>query len=92
LENKRKQRSRYYIIAEILNQAKDGILKTQLMYKVNLSYTQLNKYLSFIIRKELLSIHKKNGNRIYQITAKGKQYLDNYKEILNFLRSKENYY
>ena len=40
-----KRRDRLYIIAEILEIAREGTLKTQVMYRANLSFTQLNDYL-----------------------------------------------
>ena len=38
----RKRRDRLYILAEILAIAKNGYLKTQIMYRANLSFAQLN--------------------------------------------------
>ena len=81
MENERKRRDRLYIIAEILDIAKDGSLKTQIMYKANLSFAQLNEYLSFLTRMKLLKIHKEGRKTIYKTTAKGEKYLDNYEEI-----------
>ena len=89
MENERKRRDRFYIIAEILNQAIDGSLKTQIMYKANLSFAQLNEYLSFLIRIELLNVNRETGKRIYQTTAKGEKYLDNYEKISNLLGNNE---
>jgi predicted transcriptional regulator len=42
----RKLRDRFCLIAEILVVAKDGSLKPQIMYKADLSLSQLNEYLS----------------------------------------------
>ena len=36
-------------MADILEIAKEGTLKTQIMYKANLSFTQLSDYLSFML-------------------------------------------
>ena len=49
-----KRRDKLYIIAEILEIAKEGILKTQIMYRANLSFTQLNEYLKFMLKINLL--------------------------------------
>jgi predicted transcriptional regulator len=89
LEFERKRRDRLYIIAEILTLAIDGSLKTQIMYKANLSFAQLNEYLSFLIRMDLLKLHKEERKKIYKITAKGKKYLESYKEISNLLGNNE---
>jgi predicted transcriptional regulator len=89
LENGQKRRDRLYIIAEILKIAEDGSLKTQIMYKANLSFAQLNEYLSFLTRMELLKIHKEERKKIYRTTDKGEEYLDRYEEISHLLRTEK---
>ena len=89
MENERKRRNRLYIIAEILTIAKEGSLKTQIMYRENLSFAQLNEYLSFLIKMYLLNIQKENGKKIYRTTAKGNKYLEKYKDITNLLGNNE---
>jgi predicted transcriptional regulator len=85
LENERKRRNRLYIIAEILNIAKEGSLKTQIMYKANLSFAQLNEYLSFLIKMDLLKVKNENRKKIYRITFKGENYLKKYKDLASLL-------
>lgn len=85
MENGQKRRSRLYIIADILNIAKEGSLKTQIMYGANLSFAQLNEYLSFLTKMELLKISDENGRQIYRITFKGSKYLEKYADIANLL-------
>jgi len=89
-ENKRKRRDRLYIIAEILDIAKDGTLKTQIMYKANLSFSQLNEYLNFLVNLNFLEVKEVNGRTVYKTTEKGFRYLDNYKEILQLLKNTKN--
>ena len=89
MENERKRRNRLYIIAEILTIAKEGSLKTQIMYRANLSFAQLNEYLSFLIKIYLLKIQNENGKKIYRTTTKGKKYLEKYKDITNLLGNNE---
>jgi len=83
VENKR--RDRLHIIAEILNITKDGSLKTQIMYKANLSFAQLNEYLNFLTKIELIKINKEKNKTIYRITDKGQNYLEKYKDISEIL-------
>jgi predicted transcriptional regulator len=83
VENKR--RDRLHIIAEILTITKDGSLKTQIMYKANLSFAQLNEYLNFLTQIELLTTCKENNKTIYKITDKGQHYLEKYKDISEIL-------
>ena len=89
LENTRKRRDRLYIIAEILAIAKDGSLKTQIMYRANLSFAQLNEYLNFLLKMELLKRNTKDRKIFYKTTAKGVKYLENYEEISSLLRKGE---
>jgi len=90
-ETTRKRRDRLYIIAEILAIAKDGSLKTQIMYRANLSFAQLNEYLNFLLKRELIKINTENKKTFYKTTSKGVKYLENYEEISSLLRKgKEN--
>ena len=89
-KGRRKRRDRLYIIAEILEIAKDGTLKTQIMYKANLSFSQLNEYLNFLVGLNLLECKKTGGKMVYKTTEKGMKYLDNYKEILQLLKNTKN--
>jgi len=90
-ETSRKRRDRLYIIAEILAIAKDGSLKTQIMYRANLSFAQLNEYLNFLLKRELVKVDTENARTLYKTTSKGVKYLENYEEISNLLRrEKEN--
>ncbi len=43
-----KRRGRHEIILQILENAKDGARKTGIMFKVRLSYSQLEKYLNHL--------------------------------------------
>jgi predicted transcriptional regulator len=86
VETSRKRRDRLYIIAEILVIAKDGSLKTQIMYRANLSFAQLNEYLNFLIKRELIKVNTENRKTLYKTTSKGVKYLENYEEISNLLR------
>lgn len=82
----RKRRDRLYIIAEILRMAKNGSLKTHLMYGANLSFAQLNDYLLFLISTRLLKTVKEDGRLIYKTTSKGLEFLTNYEKIISLLR------
>jgi predicted transcriptional regulator len=89
MENGQKRRNRLYIIADILTMAKDGSLKTKIMYGANLSFAQLNEYLSFLTKIELLKIHNENGKKVYRTTDKGSKYIEKYKDIANLLGTNE---
>jgi predicted transcriptional regulator len=84
-----KRRDKLYIVAEILEIARDGSLKTQIMYRANLSFTQLNDYLRFMLKINLLERVLENDREIYRATGKGVDFLQRYREINELLKSEE---
>jgi predicted transcriptional regulator len=75
-----------FIMAEILQVAKDGALKTQMMYRANLSFAQLKEYLRLLLDLKLLEMGENNGKTVYKTTSKGVRYLQSYKEIQDLLK------
>ena len=75
-----KNRNRLGIVAIILTIAKNGALKTHLMYRANLSYTMLRDYLKFLKDNELLaeSHYSEEKVTIYRTTDKGNRFLESY--------------
>ena len=84
----RKRRDRLYIMAEVLEIAKNGCLKTQIMYRANLSFAQLNDYLGFLLEVRLLEETNENDKTVYRTTRKGVRFLQNYYKIRGLLRGK----
>lgn len=82
-----KRRDKLFIIAEIIEIAREGSLKTQIMYRANLSFTQLNDYLRFMIRINILETVLKNDKEIYHATEKGLDFLQRYREINELLKA-----
>jgi predicted transcriptional regulator len=82
-----KRRDKLFIIAEILEIAKERTLKTQIMYKANLSFTQLNEYLKFMLKINLLEKFVDNGKEIYRATSKGLDFLQRHREISELLKT-----
>jgi len=90
--NSPKRRDKLYIMAEILEIARDGTLKTQIMYRANLSFTQLNDYLKFMLRISLLEKLVQNDKEIYKATEKGIDFLQRYREINELLKNESDDY
>lgn len=67
------------IIADILQSAKSGIKKTEIMFRADLNFIQLNRYLPLLLEKGL--IVKNNEQRMYKTTKKGLDFLEKYKEL-----------
>lgn len=89
-EDSGKRRDRLLIMAEILEVAIDGALKTQLMYRANLSFAQLNEYIKVLLGLGLLSTENNSQRMVYRTTQKGMRYLQSYREIQDLLK-KENH-
>jgi len=73
-------------MAEILEVAREGVLKTQIMYRANLSFAQLNEYLSLLLNLNLLEAVETPEKTIYKTTDKGLRYLQSYREIRELLK------
>ncbi len=83
------RRDRLNIMAEIMNVATEKKLKTQIMYMVNLSFSQVKEYVSFLTERGFLQVRVEHGKKSYETTVKGKLYIKNYREMADFLRPKE---
>jgi predicted transcriptional regulator len=76
-------RGRFDIMANILNTATSGAKKTQLMYKCNMSFKQMETYLNLLTERKLLNkIHDGRKDRtVYEITDKGQSFLQVYRTL-----------
>jgi predicted transcriptional regulator len=86
-----KRRDKLYIVAEILEIVRDGVLKTQIMYRANLSFTQLNDYLKFMIKNELIEKMFITNKEVYRATEKGLDFLQRYREITELLKEENDH-
>ncbi len=71
----------------MLETVKDGSLKTQIMYKANLSFTQLNDYLDFLLDNGFVTQTLSDQKEVYFITEKGVDFLQRRSELLRLLKS-----
>jgi len=81
------RRDRLGIMAEIMEITKGSQPKTRIMYRANLSFSQVNEYLSFLTEMGFLQVHVMNGHKRYETTAKGNLYIENYLEMSSLLSS-----
>ena len=83
-----KNRSRDEILRSILQYAAktEEIGKTSIMYHSLLSYLQLNEYLNYLLKNELL--HHNIGSNRYKITDKGLKLLNLYAKMEEMVKIK----
>jgi len=83
------RRSEFEIIREILMLSRHGTKRTEILYQCNLSYTQLQKYLPFLIERDIMEEQhiKNNGNstKLYKLTQKGNLCLEDIDKALSHL-------
>ncbi|MCW4005710.1 MAG: winged helix-turn-helix domain-containing protein [Candidatus Bathyarchaeota archaeon] len=70
----RKNRDKLRLIAAILEAAGSGSPKTRIMHAANLSFKLLEKYLKTALKLNFV----KRDRSLYQLTAKGKDFLSQY--------------
>jgi predicted transcriptional regulator len=70
-----KNRDRISIIAAILDAANSGSTKTRIMFKANLSFMLLEKYLNLSVNADFVSVE----GSTYKLTVRGREYLRQYK-------------
>jgi predicted transcriptional regulator len=83
-----RRRSNIEIIADMLRVGENGAGKTEIMYSANMSYSQIQKYLSFLLSHGLIDkVELGNPVVTYQVTGEGSALLrsiDNILEVLDF--------
>lgn len=71
------RRSSIEIIADMLKVGESGAGKTRLMYNANLSYSQIQKYLGFLLSHGFIDrIEVGNPSATYQVTESGLKLLE----------------
>lgn len=80
-----KRRDRHDIVAEILETARGGAIKTHIMYKAKLSYAQLNEYLPLLVEKGFLEnltiVKNRQTKHILKTSDLGEQFIDNFRML-----------
>ena len=70
-KNSSKRRDTLHIIANILEITREiGNIKTQIMYKANLSFNQVNDYLKLMLQIKLLEEIVSREKKLFKVTKK----------------------
>jgi len=73
----RKRRTEFEIIKEILEVARFGAKKTEIVYKTNLTFTRVNRYLKYLLEKGLI----KKEDDYWKTTEKGLEFIVNFHRL-----------
>jgi predicted transcriptional regulator len=81
--HKFRNRNRMEIVANLLQIAKSGALKTHLMYRANLSYLMVTEYLQYLTRSQLIeeTVDEEGVTKVYRTSPKGLKYLQVYDSL-----------
>jgi predicted transcriptional regulator len=85
----RTRRNGVEIIAEILERASAASAKTRFLSEANVSSEMVNKYLTLVVRTQLLEQMPLGTKASFQISDKGKKFLQLYREIEALLETDE---
>ena len=87
-----KRRSDLEIIADMLKVGENGAGKTEIMYSANMSYSQIQKYLGYLMSQGLIDKMKMgNPSVTYQVTDSGLKLLQLVSSIKEMLGLEDNY-
>jgi len=88
-----RRRSNIEIIADMLRAGENGAGKTEIMYTANMSYSQIQKYLEYLVSQGFVNkVNMDNTMVAYQVTDSGLKLLkaiDTLMEMLGSGRKKD---
>ena len=70
---------------EIIAIAKKGVSKTHIMFKANLSFSQLKDYIDFLTKKSMLKKVSVDSRTVYKSTEKGVEFMEKQQHIIGML-------
>jgi predicted transcriptional regulator len=86
---RKRERDRVGIIAEILEMARVGVLKSNIMWRARLSYLMLNGYLGLMMNTKLLDKVLLNKKAVFKTTDRGLKFLYHCHEIMELLETED---
>jgi predicted transcriptional regulator len=84
------RRSHLEVCAQILEAIETAkiITKTHIMYRANISFSQLKHYMPMLLNLDLIREHRQGNQTVYEITEKGKLLLFHYHKVKELLKNK----
>lgn len=81
---KAERRSSMEIMVNILEEARSGINKTRLVYRTNLNFIVVQKYIDFLTEKGLIQTDQR-PNLVYVTTERGVQFLNEFTKLTDIM-------
>jgi predicted transcriptional regulator len=85
MDSRPKRRDKLIIMMDILNISKNQTSKTRIMSKANLSFSQLNEYIDFLVSHDLLEALSSGGKIGYKVTQKGREFIERQQIVIGML-------
>ncbi|HUT68112.1 MAG TPA: winged helix-turn-helix domain-containing protein [Dehalococcoidales bacterium] len=83
-----RRRSNIQIIADMLRVGENGAGKTEIMYTANMSYSQIQKYLDYLVNQGFINkVNMDNTMVAYQVTDSGLKLLKAIDTLMEMLES-----
>jgi predicted transcriptional regulator len=81
-----RRRSNIEIIADMLRVGENGAGKTEIMYSANMSYSQIQKYLEYLVNQGFINkVNMGNAVTAYQVTQSGLSLLRTIDNLMTML-------
>jgi predicted transcriptional regulator len=85
-----RRRSNIEIIADMLRVGENGAGKTEIMYTANMSYSQIQKYLDYLVNQGFINkVNMDNTMIAYQVTASGLKLLKAIDSLMEMMEPSE---
>ena len=82
IETGPKRRDKLIIMMDIVCIAKKETSKTHIMFKANLSFSQLNEYIGYLLDHNLLEAKVSKGRISYKATLKGLEFVEKQHQVI----------
>src|SRR4030042_879159 len=84
------RRSNIEIIADMLRVGENGAGKTEIMYTANMSYSQIQKYLEYLVNQGFVNkVNIDNSVHAYQVTGSGLKLLKAIDTLMEMFKATE---
>lgn len=83
------KRARFEIVYDVLSTCLKPSRKTSILFKCNMSFDQLQKYLQFLASRGMIEHINNGGKNLYQVTEHGRKFLEEYVRLEEMVSPKD---